>query len=68
MIPAKEKAKQLVKRMFDVDLDCDNESMCMLYPHAIRCAWVAVEELLRNSHSDKRTEYWLQVKYEIEQL
>lgn len=64
----KEKAKELVDNMFNVDLDCDNESMCMLYPHAKQCAIIAVDELIKNSHSDKRTEYWEQVKHEINKL
>jgi len=26
----KDKAKELVEKMFNVDLDCENEAMCML--------------------------------------
>lgn len=38
------------------------------YDTGRQCALIAVDELIKNSHSDKRTEYWKQVKYEIEQL
>lgn len=49
----KEKAKELVERMFNVDLQCDNEAMCMLYPHAIKCALIAVEEILKQFNKIK---------------
>lgn len=67
---AKEKAKELVENMFNVDLKCDNEAMCMLYPHAIKCALIAVDEILNEywSHNTSRRDWWQQVKQEIEQL
>ena len=66
---AKEKAKELVENMFNVDLKCDNEAMCMLYPHAIKCALIAVDEILNNDGFTRfdqyLTEYWKEVKQEI---
>ena len=75
----KEKAIELVERMFNVDLDCKNESMCMLYPHAVRCALVAVDEIYKlklnigqhlEEFEDKENYYsfWEEVKNEIEKL
>lgn len=70
-----EKAKELVHKMFNVDLQCDNEAMCMLYPHAIKCALIAVEEILDVDYYDmseelfdNHIEYWEQVKHEIQKL
>jgi len=65
----KEKAIELVERMFNVDLDCKNESMCMLYPHAVRCAIIAVDEILKLQLIDGYDhEFWKEVKKEIERL
>lgn len=63
----KERAIELVERMFNVDLDCKNESMCMLYPHAVRCAIIAVDEIIRVLQ-DEQDWYWPEVKEEIEKL
>ncbi len=67
----KDKAKELVEKMFNVDLDCENEAMCMLYPHAIRCALIAVDEII-NECGDRclfsKCDYWQDVKTEIEKL
>jgi len=67
---AKDKAKELVEKMFNVDLNCPNESMCMLYPHAKLCALIAVEEMIEVTYAATRStyEYWLDVKSEIEKL
>ena len=68
---ATEKAKELVEKMFGVDLNCPNEDMCMLYPHAIQCALIAVEELLNQSwdYGDSVSyNSWLEVKQELEKL
>ena len=64
IMEAKEKAKELVEKMFNVDLQCDNEAMCMLYPHAIKCALIAVDELIKKTGS----KYWYDVKREIKLL
>ncbi len=67
----KDKAKELVEKMFNVDLDCENEAMCMLYPHAIRCALIAVDEIIEQSKDANFGGfelYWQEVKREIEKL
>lgn len=65
-----EKAKELVEKMFNVDLQCDNEAMCMLYPHAIKCALISVEELIEEVRylDDDSQDFWEEVKHEIEKL
>lgn len=65
-----ETAKELVHKMFNVDLQCDNEAMCMLYPHAIKCALIAVEELIEAVRylDDDSQDFWEEVKHEIEKL
>jgi len=65
---AKEKAKELVQRMFNVDLQCDNEAMCMLYPHAIKCALISVDEVLESNRYHSDYDWWKEVKHEIEKL
>jgi hypothetical protein len=66
----KEKANQLVDRMYNVDFHDDAREIAMRYPHAIKCALVAVEELLSLCWNANKTamEYWQQVKNEIEKL
>ena len=44
---ARNYAVLLINRMNNVDLNCENESMCMLYPHAIECALITVDEILK---------------------
>lgn len=68
-----EKAKELVHKMFNVDLQCDNEAMCMLYPHAIKCALISVDEIIDTHQWDggidyDEMRYWEEVKHEIEKL
>jgi hypothetical protein len=46
-----EKARELINKMNNVDLNCDNESMCMLYPHALECALIVVDEMLAIIHN-----------------
>jgi hypothetical protein len=65
---AKEKSKELVEKMFNVDLQCDNEAMCMLYPHAIKCALIAVDEVLESNRYHSDYDWWMEVKHEIEKL
>jgi hypothetical protein len=66
----KDKANQLVDRMYNVDFHDDAREIAMRYPHAIKCALVAVEELLSLCWNGNKTamEYWQQVKNEIEKL
>lgn len=54
----KDKALELINRMNNVDLNCKNESMCMLYPHAIECALIAVNEMLENDGWSSSIEEW----------
>ena len=72
---AKEKAEELVEKMFNVDLECENEAMCMLYPHAVRCALIAVDEILsiltpieKAPNNKDAFQYWEEVKQEIKKI
>ena len=67
-----EHAKNLINKMNNVDLDCKNESMCMLYPHAVQCALIAINEKLESLDKIKCVidcidlrDYYLEVKEEI---
>ena len=66
----KEKANQLVDKMYNVDFHDDAREIAMRYPHAIKCALVAVDEILNEywSHDTKRRDWWKEVKHEIENL
>jgi hypothetical protein len=66
----KEKANELVDRMYNVDFHDDAREIAMRYPHAIKCALVAVDEILNEywSHDTKRRDWWQEVKQEIEKL
>ena len=78
MINPKDKAIELIDKMFNVDLDCKSEAMCMLYPHAVRCALIAVDEIIKalnddiyiqgETDIDSHIEYWKKVKQEIENI
>ena len=59
----KEKAKELYSNYYKILFHTNADPI-----HSKQCALIAVDELINNSHSDKRTDYWKQVKYEIEQL
>jgi hypothetical protein len=61
----KEKAIELVDKMFNCDKSTPNESMAMLYPHAKQCALIAVDLLLSEMYAD---DYYTEVKHEIEKL
>ena len=70
----KEKAQYLVNQykliLMDEDTDCGYEALCTSI--AIKNALVAVYEIINNDgftrHDDSLTEYWMQVKQEIENL
>ena len=66
----KEKANELVDKMYNVDFHDDAREIAMRYPHAIKCALVAVDEILNEywSHDTKRRDWWKEVKQEIEKL
>ena len=61
MIPAKEKAIELVNKMYDaMDIqDCD------LWKSKKQCALIAVDEIIKELFYNK---YWIEVKQEIELL
>ena len=66
----KEKANELVDKMYNVDFHDDAREIAMRYPHAIKCALVAVDEILNEywSHDTKRRDWWQEVKQEIEKI
>ena len=66
---AKEKARDLVDRMYEFYLfDRDNEPE-MKYKHAKQCALIAVNEIILNGFNPQLPyNYWLQVKQEIYEL
>jgi hypothetical protein len=68
---AKDKAKELVEQMYCVEDPMGNYPMC--FDNAKQCALIAVDEILLHeklNHSvlDKNTDYWKDVKTEIEKL
>jgi hypothetical protein len=56
--------------MYNVDFHDDAREIAMRYPHAIKCALVAVDEILNEywSHDTKRRDWWQEVKQEIEKI
>lgn len=69
----KEKAKQLVNKMFNCDKSTPKESMAMLYPHAKQCTLIAIEDIIDalevNQWQNRNViEYYTEVKHEIEKL
>ena len=65
MIP-KEKAIELVNNYNKLTKDYTRG--VSINEFAKECALIAADELIKNSHSDKRTEYWQEVKHEIVKL
>lgn len=72
----KNKAEELVDKMYNCDKSTPNEAMAMLYPHAKQCALIAVDEILNllinvyefDEFDNGKVEYWKEVKIEIEKL
>jgi hypothetical protein len=66
----KEKANELVDKMYNVDFHDDAREIAMRYPHAIKCALVAVDEIINEywSHDTKRRDWWKDVKQQIKKL
>jgi hypothetical protein len=60
-----QKAKELFDKYWNYFVTCH---LYILHDKAKQCALIAVDELIKNSHSDKRTEYWENVKFEIRKL
>ena len=67
---AKEKAEELVNRMYNVDSHDDYDEISMQYGHAKICALIAVDEILLATglETKGRFEFYLEVKKKIEQL
>ena len=65
MITPKEKAKELVKRMYAVH--SNSASDITLY-FAKQCALIAVDEILSDMGADRGYEFWSNVKTEIENI
>ena len=79
-----EKANELVNKMFNCDKFTDETDMAMLYPHALQCALIAVNEMIEyeNRMLEEWTRYfegkggqmkierlfWEEVKQEIEYM
>lgn len=65
-----EKADELVDKMYNVDFHDDASEISMCYPHAIKCALIAVEEILNVGFFDTNDlyDYWHQVKEQIKNL
>lgn len=66
----KEKAEELVDKMYNVDEVDDYTDMYMQHKHAIRCALIAVEEVFLAIGDDyfKKYEFYLEVKRQLEKL
>ena len=70
---AKEKAEELVNRMYNVDSHDDYDEISMQYGHAKICALIAVDEILialEGNHWQNRLmmDYYEEIKQEIEKL
>ena len=71
----KEKALELVDKMHNVDFDDIYDLPSMQYSHAIDCALIAVDEIIRElteeispSVHGFRHQYWIEVEHEIQKL
>ena len=64
---AKEKAESLVREYSDITLNVESDDYVNQYT-AKQCALIAVNEILGYMGADRGTEFWLQVKSEIEKL
>jgi hypothetical protein len=72
---AKEKANELVGKMYNVDFHDDAREIGMRYPHAKQCALIAVDEIISTVNicipylnEETYVKYWQEVKNEIEKL
>ena len=76
---AKDRAAQLVHKMFDVDKYDDLESPSMQYSHAKKCALIAVDQMMLvlpfndkhkglNEYAIQMEKYLVQVRHEIKKL
>ena len=65
---AKEKAYELIEKMHNVDFHDLPDELAMQFKHAKQCALIAVNEILGYMGADRGTEFWQEVKIEIEKL
>jgi hypothetical protein len=69
----KEKADDLLDKMYSVDLNDDSDDVSIDYFHAKKCALIAADETLKALHFNvwtnvEEVNYWKEVKQHIEQL
>ena len=64
---AKEKAESLVREYNDLTLNVEADDYINQYT-AKQCALIAVNEILGYMGADRGTEFWQEVKIEIEKL
>ena len=65
----KEKAKELTLKFMKIDSDSEQfVEFKTFFFYAQRCALIAVDEVLENSHTNVFTKYWQEVKQEIQAL
>ena len=71
----KEKANDLLDKMYSVDFNDDRDDVSIDYFHAKKCALIAVDEIfdiaywqLYESGGEQEEKYWQEVKQELEQL
>jgi hypothetical protein len=65
----KDKAKELTLKFMKIDSDSEKfDEFEMKLFYAQRCALIAVDEILENSHTNVFTKYWQEIKQEIEKL
>lgn len=64
-----EKAEEIVDKMYNIDFNDDAREISMRYPHAVKCALIAVDEMLKTNWINVwEKDYWEQVKQEIKAL
>ncbi len=64
----KEKANDLLDKMYSVDFNDDRDDVSIDYFHAKKCALIAVDELILDAYNNYYYNYWQEVKQEIEKL
>jgi hypothetical protein len=68
---AKEKAKELVDKYSNIEIQTGGQYdgyISMIKADANQCALIACEEVLGYMGADRGTEFWQEVKREIEKL
>lgn len=67
MIP-KDKAKQLINKFLHIKVLKLSDYSVIEYPTAKECALITCNEVLDYMGADRGTEFWLQVKEELDNL